>query len=331
MSKIIRDKREGKKMFNRFITCANDLVTTHEQTRTGFLKIALEKNMISDPYVKRALAFKAMVTRTSSKPSDLLKITDVRPFLLTAAGLSDKSMNYLTESDQTEAIKELIKKFLEPAGEEYIDEAIFRYLLIKGDAVGGTMRNRIGALGQERLIRSILSCLCVRGMEYQWVSNDDNSKWIPHSDNDFGIEKTLKALHWKSRSGDRTLGFNLKILAVNKNVDICLFKCCPQNYDQGKIASQSDKVIMLGELKGGIDPAGADEHWKTANTALSRIRTSFSSIGMEKIKTSFVGAAIATAMAKEIYEQLQKKILTNAANLTNTEQMTEFCNWVLSL
>ena len=63
----------------------------------------------------------------------------------------------------------------------------------------------------------------------------------------------------------------------------------------------------------------------------TRIRTSFSSIGMEKIKTSFVGAAIATAMAKEIYEQLQKKILTNAANLTNTEQMTEFCNWVLSL
>ena len=24
---------------------------------------------------------------------------------------------------------------------------------------------------------------------------------------------------------------------------------------------------MLGELKGGIDPAGADEHWKTGNAA----------------------------------------------------------------
>ncbi len=30
----------------------------------------------------------------------------------------------------------------------------------------------------------------------------------------------------------------------------------------------AEKTLMLGELKGGIDPAGADEHWKTANTVL---------------------------------------------------------------
>ena len=30
-------------MFNRFITKAHDLVTTHEQIRAGFLRIALEK------------------------------------------------------------------------------------------------------------------------------------------------------------------------------------------------------------------------------------------------------------------------------------------------
>lgn len=56
---------------------------------------------------------------------------------------------------------------------------------------------------------------------------------------------------------------------------------------------------MLGELKGGIDPAGADEHWKTANTALDRIRNSFANVGYS-VKTSFVGAAIANAMAVEI-------------------------------
>ena len=32
---------------------------------------------------------------------------------------------------------------------------------------------------------------------------------------------------------------------------------------------------MFGELKGGIDPAGADEHWKTGNSALVRIRKAF--------------------------------------------------------
>ena len=45
---------------NKFITSAESLVTTHEQTRAGFLAIALEKNRVGDPYVKQALAFKAM-------------------------------------------------------------------------------------------------------------------------------------------------------------------------------------------------------------------------------------------------------------------------------
>jgi hypothetical protein len=34
-------------------------------------------------------------------------------------------------------------------------------------------------------------------------------------------------------------------------------------------------TIALGELKGGIDPGGADEHWKTAQAAFNRIRQAF--------------------------------------------------------
>ncbi len=87
---------------------------------------------------------------------------------------------------------------------------------------------------------------------------------------------------------------------------------------------------MLGELKGGIDPAGADEHWKTANTALERIRTGFTNAGYN-VKTSFVGAAIEHAMAEEIYAQLKNGTLSNAANLTDPNQLTEYCNWILSI
>ena len=54
---------------NRFITSAESLITTHEQTRAGFLAIALEKNTVGDPYVKQALAFKAMAAHTSGPPS----------------------------------------------------------------------------------------------------------------------------------------------------------------------------------------------------------------------------------------------------------------------
>lgn len=316
-------------MFNRFITKATDLVTTYEQTRAGFLSIALEKNIVGDPYVKNALAFKAMVKGTTC-PDEFLSMSAIRPFILTAAGLSDKSIQYLTEQDQTAAIKELIEKFLKPAGVNYVDEVIYRYLLIKGDAVGGTMRNRIGALGQEKLIRAILSCMNVRGIHYSWMANDSTYCWKNKSQNDAGIEKTMKALHWTSKKGPRILLFNMKIPTVRKNVDICLFEGNPEQYHRGRIVQLPNKAIMLGELKGGIDPAGADEHWKTANTALQRIRSSFSGIG-HPVLTSFVGAAIANAMAEEIYEQLQNQTMTNAANLTDIHQLTEYCNWLLDI
>ena len=315
-------------VYNQFITAASDLVTTYEQTRAGFLSIALEKNMISDPYVKRALAFKALVANTTG-PDDLIEMTEVRPFMLTASGLSDKSMQYLSETDKTNAITELVEKFLKPAGTNYIDEVIYRYLLIKGDAVGGTMRNRIGALGQERLIRALISCMNVMGFDYKWLSNS-SCIWQDKKDNDLGIEKDLKAIYWNNGYEDRVLGFNLNIPIVSKNVDICLFNATISLYNKGKIVSMPQYTLMLGELKGGIDPAGADEHWKTANTALGRIRTAFHNANLP-IKTTFIGAAIATAMSIEIYQQLSDGTLDNAANLTNLNQLTDYCNWILTV
>ena len=47
--------------------------------------------------------------------------------------------------------------------------------------------------------------------------------------------------------------------------------------------------------------------------------------------TSFVGAAIERAMAEEIYAQLEDGTLTNATNLTNNNQLIDYCNWLLEL
>ncbi len=315
---------------NKFVTSADDLVTTHENTRAGFLAIALEKNRVGDPYVKQALAFKSMVAHTTG-PDDFLTMPTIRPFLLTAAGLSEKSLQHLNHEDHTIVIRELIDQFLKPAGPAYIDETIYRFLLTKGDAVGGTMRNRIGAMGQEKLVRCILSCMNVRGISYLWAGNGRSFQWLPKQSDDRGIEKLLKALYWSNPKGERVLGFNMTNAIVTKNIDICLYDTDKVGYHQGKIAKlHPEKAIMLGELKGGIDPAGADEHWKTANTALDRIRTSYASKGLQ-IQTSFVGAAIEKAMAGEIFAQLRDGTMTNGANLTDTNQLVEYCNWLLDL
>ena len=172
----------------------------------------------------------------------------------------------------------------------------------------------------------------VRGITYEWVDgNNSTFKWLAKRNNDTGVEKTLKALYWTNSQGSRVLGFNMTNAIVKKNIDICLYNANKINYEQGKIAkTHPERAIMLGELKGGIDPAGADEHWKTANTALDRIRTSYTARGLQ-IQTSFVGAAIERAMAGEIYSQLKNGIMTNSANLTNTNQLVEYCNWLLDI
>ena len=88
--------------------------------------------------------------------------------------------------------------------------------------------------------------------------------------------------------------------------------------------------LALGELKGGIDPAGADEHWKTARTALTRIQASFSASNLFP-KLFFVGAAIEKKMATEIWKLLEDDNLDNAANLTDENQVASVSSWLCNL
>ncbi|MCM1511616.1 MAG: hypothetical protein NC112_00630 [Oxalobacter formigenes] len=310
------------------ILSAESLVTSRAETRKGFIDFALEKNRRAQSYIDEAKALRYFASKAAS-PDDLLVIPEIRSALLTASGLSDKAIAYFDESAKTKAINEMIEEFLKPVGDEFIDEVVFRFLLIKGDSLGGSMRNVIGSLAQKKLVRNFLSVLNLFDIEYFWLSNK-GKVWRNRPSDDFGIEGDIKAISWNCGKGNRTLDFNMKIRAVDKNVDICLFSCSHDSYANGKIIEETSRHLMFGELKGGIDPAGADEHWKTANTALERIRNAYSR-KERYIMTSFVGAAIEKSMAEEIFSQLSSHRLNMAANLTKDNQMYEYCNWILSL
>ena len=315
---------------NGLIKTANDLVTSREKTRAGFIAMALEKNYIAVPYIEEAKALKSLANQIK-KPKDLLKVTGLRVGLLTASGLSEKSLNYLTEDDKIFAIKGLIEKFLEPAGKNFIDELVYRYLLTKGDALGGKARNLAGSLGERKFLRSLLSVFNLAGINYQWKDNSTNS-WLNKLKDDSDIEKRIKGLYWKKGKTDRLLVMNINVSLVRKNVDVSILNGKSEHLKTGNqsIIHSHDKYIALGELKGGIDPAGADEHWKTANTALNRIRTGFAKNKL-KPQTFFIGAAIENSMAIEIFKQLQSGILNNATNLTDDNQLTAICKWLINL
>lgn len=199
--------------------------------------------------------------------------------------------------------------------------------------MGGSIRNWGGALAERKLTRAIIAALALSGKEYQWLNADDR-KWAHQPKDDTGIEYKVKGLAWKHDGQSRTLIYNIRVPLVNKNVDLCLLSCSPaetgSSVEAKQVYQSHERYIALGELKGGIDPAGADEHWKTAGSALERIRSAFRNIGLSP-DIFFIGAAIEKEMAGEIWHSLETGALANSANLTNENHIASISRWLTSL
>ncbi len=306
---------------------AKRLETAYEAVRAGFVALALEKNRRATPFVAQARALKTAAGKAKS-PAGLLRIPEIKPALLTASGVSDKATNHLQDSDKRDAVQGLIKNFLEPAGAGFVEELVFRFLLTRGDTLGGSMRNIGGFMAQKKLTRAIIAYLRLAGHQCQWL-HSETKEWneLPEADTD--VELTLRGLCWNSKKGPRTLLYNLTVPFFRNNVDLVLLNCSAQDA-LPEIIKTPSIYMALGELKGGIDPAGADEHWKTARTALNRIRDAFEK-KKHKPHTFFIGAAITTKMATEIWDMLKKGILANAGNLTDDDQIASISQWLCSI
>ena len=313
--------------YKQHLATAADLVTPYANTRAGFVQMALERNHRATPYVAEARDLNAKA-RKAKTPADLLKIAGIRGALLTAAGISDKAAGHTDERGREEAITGFVQTYLEPAAQSFREELVYRFLLTRGDTLGGSMRNVVGALAQRRFTAMLLARLRNAGTPYGYCVSDSTT-WIPCTQQpSIAVLETIKSISWKNRRGNRVMSYNLKVPAVGKNVDMNLLKCAPDGLSKTAIADPSN-YLALGELKGGIDPAGADEHWKTANSALDRIRKAFAERG-ECPSLFFAGAAIEQAMSREIWKHLEDGSLSNAANLTVDEHLSALCDWLVT-
>lgn len=319
-------------MTNNYITKASDLVNTYESTRNGFLEYALRKSKESIPYIDKAKALKLILEQKTNQPRDILKLDEIKNSCYEAAGVSVKANNYLTENDLNDILLEFIKEFLEPAGKQYVEELIYRYLLTSGDALGGRMRNLVGSIANEKLTRNIVSQLQILSIRFEYY-NKLSKSWLKSKDYSIDQVSDIRAIKWTLNSGEqRQLIYNLTVPFVKKNIDLVILNCHTDiitGKEFKKLINVPKNYELLGELKGGIDPAGADEHWKTANTALSRVRDSFKKHGIN-IPLVFIGAAIENSMSKEIFLQYSTGKITNCANLTVENQLVNLCNWMVT-
>ena len=55
-------------------------------------------------------------------------------------------------------------------------ELTYRFLLIKGDSLGGSMRNYVGELAQMKLVRKLLSLLAIREIPYYVLSKQQRKQ-----------------------------------------------------------------------------------------------------------------------------------------------------------
>ncbi len=276
---------------------AADLETTNEAVRAGFVALALEKNRRATPYVEQARALKHAASQ-AKHPFELLEIPGIQSALVPVSGVN------------------------------FVEELVFRFLLTRGDTLGGSMRNIGGFMAQKKLTRSIIAHLRLAGKTGKWLHSETNV-WADLPEDDADIELHLRGLCWELRGKPRSLVYNLTVPFFRNNVDFSLFNCSAEDLGRDTYKKPSS-YIALGELKGGIDPAGADEHWKTARTALDRIHKAFAK---HKVKphTFFIGAAIEAKMAAEIWNLLKQGVLENAANLTDEDQIASITRWLCGL
>lgn len=299
---------QTRNVIPQHINNASDLTTPHEKVRAGFLEQALAKTEKSQPYLDEALHFKAALHHEQSIDA-LVHSESLRPQLITASGFSAKAQAHLSEQEIVDALKRMLEVIAEKASDDWRDEIMYRYLLIKGASLDGSMRNLTGAMAAERFSKAILAALDGTG-EKMSIRRSDTDK--------------IQSIKWDNR----LLVFDRTPPTIKKNIDAILIDTSSGSHSEAKHVKREQDFIALGELKGGIDPAGADEHWKTANSALNRIRTAFNG---SPPPLFFIGAAIEASMAQEIYGQLQSGELSHAANLTSPQQLADLASWLVTL
>ncbi len=215
-----------------------DLVTSPEAIKAGFLFQALTKTDKSTPYLVRAVEFRTALEKVNNI-NQLSKLKSFQKEVLAAAGFSDKASSHLKEKDIEDSLKVVLRKIFKSGVITAREQLVHRYLLTKGDTLGGSMRNFIGASAALKLTDSLIAALALKKISPE-IFRKKSGK--------------ITSISWPKRH----LVFDYKLKLIKKNIDVILLDT--SKHSTKEAFADPKNYLAFGELKGGIDPAGADEH-----------------------------------------------------------------------
>ncbi len=207
-----------------------------------------------------------------------------------------------------------------------------------GDALGGVSRNEVGRVAVERLMRPLVARLFRKGslkrIVYSLKGRPDDDDRAESSQELLAsqivdIDELLRLFeehrakyHQVDTSAGNSLLFDRQLRWLDEHNQE--FRIGPD------LHSRIGEVDMAwgAEVKGGADPAGSDEHWKTATEALDRIIRAADATGRPQPKLSFVATILVERVARDVEDWINQGKLTTAYNLTrllhNEQEMDRF-------
>ena len=207
-----------------------------------------------------------------------------------------------------------------------------------GDSLGGMSRNEVGRVSLMRIVNPLICHLHARG----WLSSVSYSlkgPVVPQDDAGDSVATKRKRI---DVSPDTDIGELVRRfetyrvlyheLETSNGSRLLLNRQLKWQDSAGEthkigpdLYSHVGDVDMLwaGELKGGADPAGSDEHWKTATEALDRILRAAEATGRQTPMLSFIATILVERVAKDAQAWIEQGKLTSVYNLTQMYEKEE--------
>ncbi|MCB0196391.1 MAG: hypothetical protein KDJ65_30845 [Anaerolineae bacterium] len=262
-------------------------------------------------------------------------------------GLDTKSFELDVIEPSEEIAHKLATYFNEITSELVLKGGVtpYRHIIMMsanlGDSLGGTSRNEVGRIAMMRVINPLINYLhsqkklsqVLYSLKGKIVINDDDNETEGagaakrkrlNITLDTNIEKILE--HFDTY---RVLYHEIETTNGNK---LLLNRQLKWKTDKGTTVKigpdlhsfvDENDMFWAAELKGGADPAGSDEHWKTATKVLDRIIEGAKKTNRTTPKLSFIATILVDRVAQEAQNWIDQGKLTSVYNLTQMYEKEE--------